>query len=104
MAAKTAKARVRKVTVKRRRRGRLVRAGRRNPPRRVEQFDEGRGLLVSRRVIAVDYYNVGSARRIPYRHEFESTGVEMWALDNGALLIRHPRARLHDDFLVRDSE
>jgi hypothetical protein len=78
---------------------------RRNPPLPVRQFGTRRGHLVSRQVLALDYYNVGSAQRAPYRHEFDTRGVEMWALADGSLLIRGAGGRrLWDDFYVRDRE
>ena len=83
-------------------------ARRRNPPNPravpVKSFGGTNGHLVSREVQAVEYLNVGSAQAKPYRHDFDSDGVEMWALKDGSILLRHPRHRLWGDFIVGDSE
>ena len=77
---------------------------RRNPPLPVRTFGSRRGHLVSRNVLFLDYYNVGSAQRSPYRHEFQP-GVELWALADGSLLLRGAHGqRIWEDFYVRDSE
>lgn len=77
---------------------------RQNPPLPVRSFTNARGHLVSRRVLALDYHNAGSAQGRPYRHEFDSP-VELWALRDGSLLLRGAGGRrLWDDFFVRDSE
>lgn len=79
---------------------------RRNSPRGVpvKAFDRRSGHLVSRRVLELAYYNVGSAGRDPYVHEFESDGVELWALVDGSILLRHLKHRLWEDFVVSDGE
>jgi hypothetical protein len=79
-----------------------------NPPASVavttRAFGSRRGHLVGRDVLAVEYKHAQSARGTPYRHDFESAGVELWALADGSLLIRHPKHRLWDDFTVEDGE
>lgn len=82
------------------------RAPRANPPRGVpvREFTNTRGHLVSRRVRQVAYDHAQSATAASYRHDFESDGVELWALRDGSLLIRHPKHRLWADFIVGDDE
>ena len=77
---------------------------RRNAPAtvQVKQFGSKRGHLVGRSVLAIEYRHDASSSRKPYRHDFQESGVEMWALADGSLLIRHPRFRLWDDFTVGD--
>jgi hypothetical protein len=75
-----------------------------NPPLPVRTFGSRKGHLVSRTVLFLDYYNVGSAQRSPYRHEFQP-GVEMWAMADGTLMLRGAHGqRLWEDFFVRDGE
>jgi len=62
------------------------------------------GHMVSRQVLELAYFNIGSVGRTPYVHEFESKGVELWALADGSLLLRHPQHRLWEDFVVPDGE
>lgn len=78
----------------------------RNPPAAVQvhQFGGKRGHLVGVDVFAIEYKNTGSAQRSAYRHDFDSRGIELWALVDGSLLIRHKSHRLWDDFTVSDSE
>ena len=62
------------------------------------------GKLMSRRVLAVEYHHAESEQRLPYRHDFTTAGVEMWALPDGAILIRHPERRLWGEYDVHDGE
>lgn len=55
-------------------------------------------------VQAIEYKHAQSRTRAAYRHDFNSGGVELWALDNGALLIRKPGVPLWDTFTVSDKE
>lgn len=79
---------------------------RRNPPRGVpvRQFSGRQGHLVGSSVLAIEYEHAQSHQDAPYRHDFDSEGVEMWALADGSILLRHPRHRLWDDYVVSDSE
>lgn len=61
-------------------------------------------VLMSRRVLAVAYEHVQSTTHAAYNHDFARNGVELYALEDGSLLIRHPRLRLWADFTVKDSE
>ncbi len=83
-------------------------ATRRNAPTSVavsvKQFGGKRGHLVGRDVLAIEYRHSESKQRTPYRHDFQENGVELWALADGSLLIRHPRFRLWEDFTVGDDE
>lgn len=61
--------------------------------------------LVSRRVTRLEYIHADqeideeTGEEITRVHDF-GPGVEMWALDDGSVLLRHrnPRKRLWDDF------
>lgn len=57
---------------------------------------------MSRDVVSLAYVNVATNYQGAYEHDFSGTGVELWALSNGGLLIRHPRVRLWSDFIVSD--
>jgi hypothetical protein len=76
---------------------------RRNAPLAVDvaQLRKG-GALMSRRVLSVEYFHLESAGRLPYRHDFDHDGVELYALPDGSILLRHPRLRLWEDRLVGD--
>lgn len=83
------------------------RPARRNPAGGVElRIGSGRvvGQLMSRRVLAIAYEHAQSATHAAYNHDFERNGVELYALADGSLLIRHPRLKLWGDFTVKDSE
>jgi hypothetical protein len=78
-----------------------------NPPVHaipVRKFRSARGHLVSGDVDAITYVHISSASLRPYRQSFAGTGTELWALSDGSLLVRNPRARLWEDMLVEDSE
>lgn len=79
-------------------------AARKNPPLVVRDFGSAKGHRMSRNVLAVEYRHEQSAKRTPFRHDFEIDGIELWALRDGSLLIRHPSRRLWDDFTVEDGE
>lgn len=73
---------------------------RKNPPIVVRDFGSSRGHRMSRNVLAVEYRHEHSAQRTPFRHDFDMDGIEMYALADGSILIRHPSRRLWDDFVV----
>lgn len=81
-----------------------VRAKRaRGSARRKSRKNPAGAVLMSKNVISVRYRHAQSAQRVPYEHGFGS-GVEMWALRDGSLLLRSPGHALHGQFTVRDSE
>lgn len=88
------------------RRPRTTSARKNNPPRTVEvrQFGGKKGHLVGCDVFALEYANAGSRSHAAYRHDFDSKGIELWALADGSLMMRHPDYRLWDDFNVSDTE
>lgn len=51
--------------------------------------------LMSERVYALEYQHEEDGEN--YRHDF-GPGVEMWALDDGTVLLRHPRKLLWGEF------
>lgn len=61
-------------------------------------------VRMSGHVLALEYFHAQSAQGRPYRHDFESDGVELWALPDGALFIRSRRLRLWADFDVSGGE
>jgi hypothetical protein len=61
-----------------------------------------RGHLISEDVAYLAYVHLHTRYQGLYVHDFESTGVELWALSNGGLLIRHPRYRLWNDYVVSE--
>ncbi len=86
-------------------------SSRRNPPVSVREvsakrktFDGQLGHRISQNVLAVEYAHEHSARRTPFRHDFEIDGIELWVLADGSILIRHPSVRLWDDFIVNSGD
>lgn len=74
-----------------------------NPPRTVtvhRHFAAGAGHLVSRDVESIAYQHVEEPGELPRKHDFEQAGVEMWAMNDGSILIRHPKYRLWDDYPI----
>lgn len=74
-----------------------------NPPQPVSvtrHFARGAGHLVSRDVESIAYQHVEEPGELPRKHDFEHSGVELWALHDGSILIRHPKYRLWDDYPV----
>lgn len=61
------------------------------------------GVLMSRNVLELAYYHALSKQRAPYKHDFGS-GVHMWALPDGTILLKHPSRRLWEDRVVSDQE
>lgn len=57
---------------------------------------------MSHDVVSLAYVNAYTNYQGVYEHDFSGTGVELWALSNGGLLIRHPSVRLWNDYVVRD--
>jgi hypothetical protein len=55
------------------------------------------GIVVSRRVRAIEYDHVEDEAGVSRRHDF-ARGVEMRVRADGTILLRHPRKRLWDDF------
>jgi hypothetical protein len=75
-----------------------------NPPIEVRTFGGTSGHRVSREVLAVEYRHEHSAKKTPFRHDFDQTGIEMWANADGSITLRHPRLRLWDDFITEDKD
>lgn len=82
----------------------LARGAKRNPPMVVRAFGSTEGHRMSRRVLSIEYVHEHSAQRTPFRHDFDSEGVELWANKDGSITIRHPKLRLWDDYIVEDGE
>lgn len=68
----------------------------------VRHWTGTRGHLMSVDVASLAYVNMHTKYQGLYVHDFESTGVELWALSNGGLLIRHPKYRLWNDYVVSE--
>jgi hypothetical protein len=71
-----------------------------NAPRK----NPGRGRVMSRRVLALEYVHAQTNKHRRYRHDFEAKGVELIALEDGSLSIRHPKHKLHAQFTVKADE
>lgn len=70
----------------------------------MRQFGSARGHLVSRCVLSIAYRHAESSGRTPYRHDFDSDDVQMWALADGSVLLRGGHGqRLWDDYRVGDN-
>lgn len=70
----------------------------------MRRFGHLTGHQVSAEVLGVQYYNMGSVQGTPYTHEFRRNGVELWALSDGSILLRHPSETLWNLYDVRDDE
>lgn len=58
-----------------------------------------RGKRMSTRVLSIYYVHEHNGKN--YEHEF-GKGVEMWAMDDGTILICKPGARIFDTFPDED--
>lgn len=77
-----------------------------NPPApsmRQAMIHGQRATLVAVGVVSISYHHAQSRSHALYTHEFDGT-EQLWAMADGSLVIRHPRRRLWDDFLVTDGE
>lgn len=54
-----------------------------------------KGIIMSDRVIELRYIHIEDGKA--YKHEF-GLGVEMIALDNGSIMLYHPRKKLWGDY------
>lgn len=64
-----------------------------------------RGTLISRDVVSLAYIHAGTKHRGPYEHDYAGTGVRLFGLPDGSLLLKSSNGRrLWNDFVVGDDE
>lgn len=83
-----------------------MKRARSNPPAesvRTSLVHGQRATLVAVGLDSLAYRHAQSRTRALYTHDFDGD-EQLWAMPDGSLVIRHPRRRLWDDFLVSDAE